>query len=316
MRRWVPGLLGSILLLYTLATSVTQVQPGERAVVRRFGRVAATPGPGLFFGLPWGMDRVDRVQVNRVRRVVVGDPLRGAGDDDTDSRVPEGQLLTGDHNLINLQVEIYYTVQDAEVEKFVLQADRVDGLIALAAESALAEWVAGRNVDQVLLEGKAALPGWLVSEAARRLARYDLGIRFDDASVTHLYPPTEVKDAFDEVARAQTEIRTRLNRAEQEAERRVREADSEVFRMQRMTEAYCREQRLQARAEAENFTRRSNQYHELRKNNPQVLAGMWWDEMSRLFNSMRQNGRLDLLDNHLGPDGLDITQTPALPKKR
>jgi len=31
---------------------------------------------------------------------------------------------------------------------------------------------------------------------------------------------------------------------------------------------------------------------------------------------MKDDGRLDLLDNRLGRDGLDITISPSLPKKR
>ncbi len=47
-----------------------------------------------------------------------------------------------------------------------------------------------------------------------------------------------------------------------------------------------------------------------------VLARMWWDEMGKLFTKMKENGQVDLLDKHLGPDGLDISHMPALPRKR
>ena len=56
-----------------LLTGLTLVRPGERAVVRRFGRVLEhKPEPGLWVGLPRGMDRVDRVPVDRVQEVQVG----------------------------------------------------------------------------------------------------------------------------------------------------------------------------------------------------------------------------------------------------
>ena len=62
-----------VLIVAYLLTGVVQVRPGERAVVRRFGRVLEhKPGPGLWVGLPWGMDRVDRVAVDQVRPVEVG----------------------------------------------------------------------------------------------------------------------------------------------------------------------------------------------------------------------------------------------------
>src|SRR5262249_7247929 len=65
-----PALL--LFLVGPAATAVTQVRPGERAVVRRFGRVLDhRPEPGLYVGLPWGMDRVDRVPIGLVRGVKV-----------------------------------------------------------------------------------------------------------------------------------------------------------------------------------------------------------------------------------------------------
>src|SRR5947209_9355318 len=96
-------LLVVVLLGYAL-TGVAQVRPGQRAVVRRFGRVLEhKPEPGLWVGLPWGMDRVDRVVVDRVQSVTVG--YREGGE--AGEALPAGQLLTGDHNLVNVQAVLY-----------------------------------------------------------------------------------------------------------------------------------------------------------------------------------------------------------------
>src|SRR5438132_931964 len=98
-----------ILLLAVVAyllTGVVPVRPGEQAVVRRFGAVVAKPGPGLWVGLPWGFDRVDRVPVDLVRRVTVG----YQPDAEIDAALPPGQLLTGDQNLVNVRAVIDYAV--------------------------------------------------------------------------------------------------------------------------------------------------------------------------------------------------------------
>src|SRR3954452_17960271 len=100
MRRVLLIVLAVGVALYAL-TGVVQVRPGERAVVRRFGRVLAEQHEaGLWVGRPWGMDRVDRVEVDRVRQVVVGYT-------EDESGLPPGQLLTGDHNLVNVRVVLY-----------------------------------------------------------------------------------------------------------------------------------------------------------------------------------------------------------------
>src|SRR4051794_7962647 len=90
-----------------LLTGLAQVGPDERAVVRRFGKVVAHPGPGLWVGLPYGMDRVDRVPVREVRQKEVGfdDAL------DAETRgTPPGQFLTGDQNLVNVRLVLDYAI--------------------------------------------------------------------------------------------------------------------------------------------------------------------------------------------------------------
>ena len=91
-----------VVLVYTMATAVTRVRPGERAIVRRFGRLLPdVPGAGLYVGLPWGIDRVTLINVSEVRQVRVG----YTGKDD-DAGFPARQMLSGDHNLVNVQAEI------------------------------------------------------------------------------------------------------------------------------------------------------------------------------------------------------------------
>src|SRR4051794_41006964 len=169
--RWVWSAVSAVVLAYLL-TGVASVRPGERAVVRRFGAVVATPGPGLWIGLPWGIDRVDRVAVDFVRRVAVGyDP-----DADPDAPLPPGQLLTGDQNVVNVRVAVDYTVRGDEVATFLAARARVDGAVSRSAEAALAEWVAARPVDEVLLTGKAVLPGVLTARLREWLEPLNLGI--------------------------------------------------------------------------------------------------------------------------------------------
>ena len=55
------------------ATGIYVVQPNERAVVWRCGRILAQPSlPGIHCGLPWGLDRVTRLKVYKQKRVGIG----------------------------------------------------------------------------------------------------------------------------------------------------------------------------------------------------------------------------------------------------
>src|SRR5947209_2624455 len=97
----------AIFMGYALSGAV-QIRPGERGVVRRFGRVLPQPlEPGLSIQLPWGMDRVDRVAVDRVQSITVGFQEEEFAEDE----IPVGQMLTGDHNLVNVQAVLTYNVR-------------------------------------------------------------------------------------------------------------------------------------------------------------------------------------------------------------
>jgi membrane protease subunit HflK len=305
------GLLGVGLLGYGL-TGVVAVRPGERAVVRRFGRVLdRKPGPGLWIGLPWGMDRVDLVPVERVQTVTVG----FAEDEAAGQAMPSGQLLTGDQNLIDVQAVIFYKVQADRLEDYVAHQDRVPALIARAAESVLGEWVAGRTIDDVLLNGKNELRPVLKEGVRERLEPYGLGVEVLDAQAALLAPPGDVKAAFDNVARAQTRIATLINQAEQEAEARLRAARSDAFRVEQTALAYATGQKLLAERDAERFRVRLARYREGLKRNPFYLRQIWEEERGKVFGKLKDNGQLGLLDHHLGPDGLDLSVAPPLPKK-
>ncbi|MFO0842894.1 MAG: protease modulator HflK [Gemmataceae bacterium] len=301
----------AILLALYLLTGVVQVRRGERAVVRRFGRVLAErPEPGLWVGLPYGMDRVDRVEVDTVRSVEVGYRPEAEA---REAAMPEGQLLTGDHNLVNVQVVLYYRVRPEQVVEFVLAGDRVAPSLERAAEAAMATWVAGRDVDDVLLRGKNALRAELIPRLRDVVEPYNLGVEVLDVRVAKVAPPDEVKDAFDNVARAQTQITTLRHRAEQEAATRLRLAGADRFRIEEAAKGYAHSKRVIARQDARRFTERLRQYRAARDGNPDYLRQLWQEERGRLFATLRQNGMIDLLDHRLSEGGLDVITAPKAP---
>ncbi len=290
-----------------LATGVTQVGPDERAVVTRFGAVVARPGPGLWVGLPWGIDRVERVQVRTARQLVVGfaeDAVEDAG------VTPPGQYLTGDHNLVNVRLILEYAIDDRDgpFEGYVAQRDQVDVQLARAAETLTAEWAASRGVDEALLTGRAALPAWLAPRLTARLEGQRLGVLVQRVSVESLTAPNEVRAAFEAVNQAQTAIGVRVNEAEQEASRRARDAGAFRFKQTQEAASYRTATVSLAEAEAGAFTTRLAQYRTLRAANPDLLAAIWWDEMGGVLRGLKGRGRIDLLDEYVGAGGLDVTQ--------
>lgn len=299
-------------LLFSAATAVTVINPGERAVVRRFGRVLAErPGPGLFIGLPWGIDQVDREPIVRVRTITIGfNPKRQEEDAET---TPTGQFLTGDHNLVNVQAEVSYTIREDELDAYVLQKARVDTVLAWLTEGVLAEHIAGQPVDRLLLRGQQELRQRLLDELPKRLQSHGLGIQIENASLKPLFPPEEVREEFEKVSQAETSIGTKVFQAEQERATREGEVKADIYKWERLAEADASTKRLEAEADANRFLTRLNQYREMRKANENYLDTLWLDEMTRLYASM--GDRVDLLDQFLARGGFSIYQSP-LPKRK
>ena len=298
-----------------LLTGLAQVRAEERAVVRRFGKIVAHPGPGLWVGLPWGIDRIDRVPVRTVRQ------LRAGYDPDTASDTegtPTGQLLTGDQNLVNVQLVLDYAIDeaDADLDDFVMNRDQVEPSLAREAEAAAAEWAAGRGVDEVLLAGRASLSAWTMARVQTRVAGLRLGVRVQRVSVAYLAPPEEVRAAFEKVTQAQTAIGTKENQARLEADQRLRQAESLRYKFQQEAEAYRDGLVRQSRADATDFLAQLAAYRELKLTDPDALAVIWWSEVRKTLLGMKaRGGRVEPLDAYLGKDALDINQILA-PKRR
>jgi len=82
--------------------------------------------------------------------------------------------------------------------------------------------------------------------------------------------------------------------------------------VQRRLEQWCQ---VVAKGDWDAFRKRLEQYQKIKKTNPDVLAAIWWDEMGRVWAGFRGRGRVELLDSHLGPDGLDLTTVVPPPKR-
>ena len=110
--RWVwPAAVALLAALYLLSGFYV-IKPEEIGVVRRFGKVVAPRVvSGIHYRCPWPVDRLDKVRVAEVRRMSVGfkfiDKATGI------APLPsEAQFLTGDTNIVNIQMIVQYIIAD------------------------------------------------------------------------------------------------------------------------------------------------------------------------------------------------------------
>ncbi len=80
--RWLPWLIIGQFGVLVLSTTVIFVDPGEQAVLERYGKFVAVLQPGGHFKLPWPVDRAYRYPTEQIQTIDVGfspgtDPMSG-----------------------------------------------------------------------------------------------------------------------------------------------------------------------------------------------------------------------------------------------
>lgn len=184
----------AVLVIFTLLSGIYTIAPGERGVVRRFGRVVNEVGPGLHYRLPL-VERLDRVAMSEVRQVQTGTAL----------------ALTGDTNLIEVELSVHYIVNDAVA--FLFNVNQREQLVRQSAEAALRQAVAARGVDELLSTGRKAILDETLTRIQALLDQQLAGIQVANVQLQQVDPPTAVAEAFRDVASAREDKNTYINEA-------------------------------------------------------------------------------------------------------
>lgn len=189
------GALALFAVLYLL-TGIYSVPADQVAVIRRFGQVVGPPiGPGLQYRVPWPVDRADFVNPSAVRRVETKGAL----------------MMTGDQSLVNVRVGAHYVVDDPAA--YLFQMVKPDDTVRQAAEAAMRQVVAAKNVDALLTTDKAAIQNSALQVLQTTLKGYGAGLRAVDVQLLESNPPEEVAAAFRDVASAREDKNTFVNEA-------------------------------------------------------------------------------------------------------
>lgn len=241
------GLVGYLL------TGLTVIQQDEVGVVRRLGAVLPEPWePGLHWGLPWGLDQLDRLKPGQTRTLSVG--ARGAqGAPLAQAPIADAEdLLTGDLNLVSAQAIVQYRV--LKPVDYLFATRSVDDALAAAAQAALTRALADRSIDDVLTTGRAEVADRMLHSLQGQADNEGLGVSIRAVRLGRAAPPMPVAPAFADAARARSDLRQAVTRAEEYAERARSDAEGQAREIS--DRAAARYDRLVqvAKGEADRFT--------------------------------------------------------------
>jgi membrane protease subunit HflK len=180
------------------------VQSDEQGVVRRFGRmVRGEVSPGIHYRLPWPIEKVDKPQIRKIRRVSIGYlEKKGKKKEDPDSAII--QRLTGDINIIDLRIMLQYLIKDSS--DYLFRTENPDYLVKDAAEAAITQVVGGLSVDEVLTIGKFKIQTQTQKIVQDFLDNYGCGIQILTANLQEIHPPKDVIKSFKDVINAHADM--------------------------------------------------------------------------------------------------------------
>jgi modulator of FtsH protease HflK len=193
-----------------LLSGVYIVSADRQAVVTRFGRVIEPRVfPGIHISLPWPIDRVTRLKVRQLQRLVVGGELADGVLGRTQPLA--SQFLTGDQNIINLRAVVQYSVD--QPADYLFHTQDVAKSVAAAVETELARRIGRRTVDAVLTTDKIAIQEETRAAAQNLIDAYSAGLRIASINIESMTPPPEAAEAFRDVASARADAARIYNEA-------------------------------------------------------------------------------------------------------
>jgi membrane protease subunit HflK len=245
-----------IIAFSAFRSMVFSVEPEEKAVIQRFGKVIDIKGPGLHFKLPLGIDTARFVPTERVLKEEFGFRTTVAAQRSQYAKTPpmqnESLMLTGDLNVIDVEWVVQYRVSDPV--KFLFQVRDPRDTIRDVSEAVMRRIVGNRLGSEVLTVGRVAIADEVLSEMREILNSYDMGINVQRIELQDVTPPETVKPAFNEVNEARQQREKLVNEAEKERNRVIPRARGEADQIVAEAEAYRSERTNQAKGEAARFT--------------------------------------------------------------
>jgi membrane protease subunit HflK len=248
-RRLVYFVIVPVLLALWLSSGIYIVQPGEEGVVRTFGRFSGVTGSGLNYHFPSPIQTVNIVDVQSIRRAEIG--FRTGSGDLKEEVLSEALMLTRDENIVQVELLLQYRIGNSR--DFVFNVQQPEVVLVTSAEVALRSAVGQMGIDAVITEERGRVQDETRLFLTRLMENYGTGIMVTDVRLQVADPPAEVRDAFQEVVRAQADKERRINEAEAYQNDVVPRARGERQRLIEEATGFRDREILRATGEAERF---------------------------------------------------------------
>lgn len=225
-KSWWPIIIGGLVALWLVWTSVHRLGPEQEGVVTFVGKYARTVGPGIQFTAPFPIENMQKVDTKQIQTTSVGSPKASS----------ENLVLTRDQSIIDMAYDVRWSIKNPSL--YLFQLDSPDGTVKEVAESAMRAAVANFDLTQAIGPGRGAIEMEVRQRMQQILDEYRAGVLVQSISIRQSDPPAEVNDAFREVNAAQQRSVSYLNDARAYASRVTELAEGETAEFDKIYTEY------------------------------------------------------------------------------
>ncbi len=231
------------------------VAPDEEGVVKRFGDVVRTVGPGPHLKIPF-LESVLQPKVKKLLRKEVGFRTDSRGRHQMLPR--EALMLTGDENIVGVEFNVQYRINVAQ--DYLFNVDEIDETIQKAAEASMREVIGKTLIDEVLTTGKAQIQEETLTLLQGILDDYGAGVSIQAVQLQDVNPPEAVAAAFKDVASAKEDREKLINQSESYRNDIIPRAKGEAAQIINKAKGYAQARVSRAEGEAKRFTQTLKEY--------------------------------------------------------
>ena len=293
-------LIVSVLLVVVAIGALTcfyTVDDKQQAVVTTFGKVTDVVDAGMHFKLPFGIQNVQKVDVNVYQKIELGYRTDNY-DTDYVTVDDESSMITGDYNIVNVDFFIEYKISDPE--KYLFSSNNPELILRNLIQSQVRNVVGSSSVDSVLTDGKESIQMQVKDLVTGILEEYDIGLTLVDVKIQDSEPPTvEVVEAFKAVETAKQKAEAVVNDAKAYQNAKLPDAQAQADKLIQNAE-YLKQKRInEAKQQVAMFTAMYEEY----ARDPEITKSrMYYEAISEILpgvklyiNTMDGQGSLDMM---------------------
>ncbi len=236
----IKGLILAALGLILVFSSFYTLGPEQAGIVLRFGKFVRTTEPGLHFKLPFGVEQVTKVPIQRQLKEEFGFRTTTPGvrtQYSTSSFVSESGMLTGDLNAAQVEWVVQFRITDPY--KYLFRVRNVRETFRAMSEAVMRKVVGDRTVNEVLTVGRQAVADQAQTQLQDLCDQYETGIKVEQVVLQDVNPPDPVKPSFNEVNQAEQEKDKLINEAQSDYNRIIPKAKGQALQTIQEAEGYA-----------------------------------------------------------------------------